>query len=229
MAGFAFKGLFILAICCVLVSGCDHAPREMTISRLDVLMDFETRLSEANFILVESDSSAVTRSWETLEMGGRIPETWFIGFVGNQVTIPSPDPVTAYGISHSDGRTTVVYPLGEPHYPEYGEILPLAVAHYIVPQGDFDIILLVICYQADPKGSMLGIGARTISPDGEDLSAPFAIAMNPGELQGKFFYDDFLDSGEAQAICERFESNQCFLLLTRLNDDSILSTYVPWY
>ncbi|MCK4720313.1 hypothetical protein KAU08_06625, partial [bacterium] len=73
MAGFAFKGLSILAICCALVSGCDRAPREMTISRLDVLMDFETRLSEANFILVESDPSAVTRSWEMLETGGRIP------------------------------------------------------------------------------------------------------------------------------------------------------------
>lgn len=229
MAGFVFKGLLILAICCVLVSGCDHAPREMTISRLDVLMDFETRLSEANFILVESDTNAVTRSWEALEMGGRIPETWFVGFAGNQVTIPSPDPATAYGISHSDGRTTVVYLLGEPYYPEYGDFIPLAVAHYIVPQGDFDIILLVICYQTDPKGSMLGIGARTINPDGEDLSAPFAIAMNLDELLGKFFYDDFLESGEAQAVCERFESNQSFLLLTRLNDDSILSTYVPWY
>ena len=221
--------LIIVPIFLMFLTGCRAESGEMTISRLDMMMDFETRLTEADFVLVESDTAAVAQSWEALESGGRIPATWEPDFAGIEVAVPSPDPLTAYGISHSDGRITVVYPVGEPEIPDYGEIIPLAVAHYIVPDKSLEIILLVLCLQADPEGSMMGVGARTVNPDGEDLSAPFAIAMSRDELQGKFFYDDFINGLESQAVCERSGSNQSFLLLTRLEEGTILSTYVPWY
>ena len=211
------------------ISGCRQDTGELTISRLDMMMDFETRLTDANFVIVESDESAVSTSWDRLGSGSRIPSSWEVDFSGTEISVPPPNPETAFGITHNDGRITVVYPVGEALYPDYGEIIPLAVAHYIIPSKDLEIILLVVCFQADPEGSMAGIGARTVNPDGEDLSAPFAIAMSNEELSGKFFYDEFINGGKDQAVCERSGSNQSFLLLTRLSDETILSTYVPWY
>ncbi|MCX6646098.1 MAG: hypothetical protein NTY09_07060 [bacterium] len=219
----------ILSMFVILSCGCRHDNGEMTVSHLDMMMDFETRLTDANFVLVDSDNAAVSESWEKLESGARIPEKWGADFSGTEIAVPSCDPETAFGITHEDGRITVVYPVGQPGYPEYGNIIPLAVAHYLIPNKNLEILLLVVCFQSDPKGSMSGIGARTVNINGEDLSAPFAIAMSREELQGKFFYDDFINGGKVQAVCERSVSDQSFLLLTRLNEGTILSTYVPWY
>jgi hypothetical protein len=229
MSRFLYSLSFILSMFVIFSCGCRHDNGEMTVSRLDMMMDFETRLNDANFVLVNSDNSAVNASWGMLESGARIPQQWSVDFSGTEITVPSPDPETAFGITHEDGRITVVYPVGQQGYPEYGNIIPLAVAHYLIPNKNLEIILLIVCFQSDSKGSMAGIGSRTVGINGEDLSAPFAIAMSREELQGKFFYDDFLDGGRVQAVCERSGSDQSFLLLTKLNEGTILSTYVPWY
>jgi len=209
--------------------GCNGDMKEHDFPEIYTSLDLETRLQGVDFSLVETNRDAVMRSWEELDEGRAVPETWELAFSGSSIALPPVDPEEAIGILHSNGRSSVIYPMPDPDVPEYGEIMPLAVAHYRIPQNDLDIVLLLVCFQADPDGSLEGIGVRSVDRDGTGLSAPFALALRPGDLEGKFFYDEFIAGTSEQGVAARVEWDQGIMLVSRLSKDVILSTYVPWY
>jgi len=209
--------------------GCAKPSREHGLADLNKDLELEARLSAANFALVSSDAGAVAESHSILIKNHNIPDTVPLEFAGKDVTVPGISTDDAVGMHITNGRLMSVYMFDVPHRPGYGEIIPLALAHYVIPSTGLEFVLLLVCFQYDTEGSNLGIGVRSVSLDGVETSAPFAIALKPEELAGKFFYDDFVGSGEVQAVAGRDDWDQGFLLLTRLDEGTILSTYLPWY
>jgi hypothetical protein len=227
--------LSLLVLVAMSQAGCMHRVTEHTLPELNTGLELEARLEAVNFSIVESDLDAVAVSWSALEHGEDLPRSWPVEFAGTEVELPPIDPDEGVGIAHTDGRVTAVYPMPEPRLPAYGEVLPLAVAHYHIPDRaqdargtGLDIVLLMVCFQADPSGSLAGIGVRSVGVDGVEISAPFAVALRPEQLRGKFFYDEFIAGGEKQQVAARPSWDRGFLLLTRPTEDVVLSTYLPW-
>lgn len=220
----------VVAVCLLLsILGCSRSTGEHGWTDIDRAVELEARLSEADFSLLESDPEAVRLSWERLQESGELPRQWQLEFAGAALSVPPVDPEGAIGMFHSDGRLSVVYPFDDATLPSYGEIVPLAVAHYFVPETDVQVVLLLVCFQSDPKEGHAGIGVRSVAVDGREMSAPFALAVKPEELAGKFFYDQFFSMSEKHAVASRAEWNRGFLLITQLAPDAVLSTYLPWY
>ena len=209
--------------------GCARRPVQSSLPEVNAKLELEARLSGANFSIVQSDLDAVQASWEALTQSTALPDPWPIQFAGTQVEIPPLDPGNAVGIDHTDGRRTVVYLFPDASKPPYGQFSPLAVAHYMIPEPKTDIVLLLVCFQSDSQRAMAGLGVRSLDPAGEETSAPFALAAGPSDLAGKFFYDEFIESSKREAVAARSEWDRGFLLLTRFDPDTILSTYLPWY
>jgi len=228
---FLVRVLVVGTIFAVALTGCDRKPGNVGVSELEKTMQLKTRLEAADFRLVASDDEAVAKSWEALGEGSAIPQSWKLDFAGVEVAVPRIDPADAIGIAHTNGRITAVYPMPNPPMPKYGtgEIVPIAVAYYMIPEPRLDIILLLVCFQYDPKGSNQGIGVKSVNMEGVEVSAPFALALKPEELSGMFFYDEFISGSDVQRVAARKDWDQGFLLLTMLGADVILSTYVPWY
>ena len=225
----AWIAALIALIMLVLSASCAKRSQEHTWSELNLALELETRLREVDFSLVESDMGAVERSRGSLERSGMIPNPWPIRFAGEELPVSLVDALEATGITHENGRLTVIYPMPEPRVPGYGELVPIAIAHYFVPSPRLDIVLLLVCFQADPDGSLAGIGVRSVGTDGVEISAPFALALAPGELPEGFFYGEFMGSGKDQMVAARGTWDRGFLLISRLSEDAILSTYLPWY
>ncbi len=223
--------LVFAATFAVAMTGCDRKSGNVGVPELEKTMQLKTRLESADFQLVASDDEAVAKSWAALGEGSAIPQSWKLDFGGVEVSVPHIDPADAIGIAHTSGRITAVYPMRNPPLPKYGagEIVPIAVAHYMIPDPRLDIILLLVCFQSDPKGSNQGIGVKSVNTQGVEVSAPFALALKPEELSGMFFYDEFISGSDVQRVAARNDWDQGFLLLTLLGPDVILSTYVPWY
>ena len=222
-------GIFVSVMAISICLGCAKPSREHGLKDLNRDLELEVRLSAANFELVSSDAGAVSESYSILTDNRNIPDTVPLEFAGKDVTVPAISTDNAVGMHMTNGRLMSVYMFDIPHRPGYGEIIPLALAHYAIPSNGLEFTLLLVCFQYDTEGSNLGIGVRSVSLDGVETSAPFAVALKPEELAGKFFYDDFIGSGEVQAVAGRDDWDQGFLLLTRLDDETILSTYLPWY
>jgi len=222
---FALAAIVSLQFAC----GCTRSAPEHDFPEIYTSLDLETRLTGVDFSLVESNGDAVAESWRTLDEGDAIPETWELDFSRSRISPPTVDPSGAIGLEHSNGRLSVIYPFPDLEVPQYGGIVPLAVAHYRIPENNLDIILLLVCFQADPDGSLAGIGVRSVDTVGYGLSAPFALALKPEDLAGKFFYDEFLEGSAMQRVAARSEWDQGIMLVSRLSQDVILSTYVPWY
>ena len=199
------------------------------IDRVDLQERINRRLETLDFSLVESDAEVVLQSREILEANAGIPNHWSLRFAGKTVDVPSLDESTPVGVAHDAGRFTCVYLLPDARMPEYTELLPLAVAHYHIPEPQVDIVLLLVCFQADPKGELWGIGVRSVDIEGWDTSSPFAVAVKQDMLTEREIYNEFLPSDHSQAVGARSGWNQGFLLLTKLTDDVVLSSYLPWY
>jgi hypothetical protein len=208
---------------------CGSKQQQKELPQVDPKLELETRLKGVDFSIVQSDSDAVHRGREAIARSVALPEPWPIDFAGTQIHVPSIDSARPVGLDHSDGRFTVAYLFPDIKPPKYGEFAPLAIAQYIVPEGQLDIVVLIVCFQSDPQGSLSGLGVKTLDTSGWELSAPFALAVGSNELKGKFFYDEFLAGGDRQAIAGRPDWDRGFMLLTRLDDKSVLSTYAPWY
>ena len=210
-------------------SGCSPRPRPTTLEEANRELELETRLTGAAFSIVQSEPEAVMESYEALTGSAVIPEMWPLEFAGTSVEMPGIDPSTAIGIAGKSGRSMVVYPFPDVSMPEYGKIVPLAVAQYTIPEPEVQLVLLLICFQSDPEGSINGLSVRSVDTSGIETSAPFALATGPEELRGKFFYDEFLAGSEQQAVAANPGWDRGFMLLTRFTSDVILSTFLPWY
>ena len=75
--------------------------------------------------------------------------------------------------------------------------------------------MLLVAFQSDPKGSLSGIGVKSMDTTGSELSAPFALDVGADELKGKFFYDQFIAGPQPQAIAARSDWDRGFMLLTK--------------
>lgn len=213
----------------VIVYGCSPRPQPTALEEADRDLELETRLRGAAFSIVESEPEVVMESYEALTASGVLPEMWPLEFSGTSIEIPAIDRSTAIGIKNRTGRLTVVYPFPDLVMPKYGKIVPLAVAHYMVPDKRLQIVLLLVCFQSDPQDSMSGLSVRSVDESGVETSAPFALATDPGELRGKFFYDEFLSGSKQQVVAANPNWDRGFMLLTQFNPEVILSTFLPWY
>ena len=230
-----FGVLIILGL--VMAPACQRDAQVAPLPQMDTGLQLDQRLAGVNFSIVQSDLQAVRTGFERLNESTVLPEQWPIDFASTQVEIPDVNPLTdggvdpsrAVGISHTDGRTTVVYLFPDISAPAYGQFCPLAVAQYVVPEVNMNLVFLLVCFQSDPNGAIEGLGARAIDPSGQEISAPFSLATSPGNLRGKFFYDEFISSSDRQAVAARSDWDRGFMLLSRLGPDIILSTYLPWY
>ena len=229
MSEFRSAGLAVLVTFALLLTGCSGSTGEHGWSDIDRAVELEARLAEADFSLVESNPEAVRVSWEKLKEEEALPEPWLLEFAGASVHVPQANSDTAVGIVHADGRLSVLYPFPDPAVPTYGEIFPLAIAHYMVPDAEVQVVLLLVCFQGDPQGGLAGVGVRSVSRHGRETGAPFALAVRPEELAGKFFYDEFGSMSQVHAVASRADWDRGVLLITRLAPDAVLSTYLPWY
>ena len=227
------NGLKILLMCLilmtVLVCGCPSSVDEHGLADLNMELELENRLTVADFSIIESDSDVVDESYSALMENVEIPVGIEVEFAGKDVGIPPISPDRAIGMQLTNGRSMVVYLFDDMQRPMYGEIRPLALSHYMIPSADLELVLLLVCFQYDTGESNVGIGVRSLNLEGTEMSAPFAVAVSPDELAGKFFYDGFIEGGDEQAVAGRDDWDQGFLLLTRLDDETVLSTYLPWY
>ncbi len=226
------KRIPVILACFIIVTiltACPGRTPEYNVSQLEETLQLETRLEASEFSLMQSNEEAVAISWEMLDEGDILPASWHLEFAGEDIAIWNIDPGHAVGIMHPNGRVTTVYPVTEPITLEFGEIEPVCVAHYYIPEPRLDIILLLVCFQSDPDGSNAGVGVKSINIDGIEISAPFALALRQEDLSGLFFYDEFISGAEGQRVAAREEWDQGFLLLTRIGPEAILSTYLPWY
>jgi len=221
--------MLVCPLVLLLISSCGGTGEEHSFSDLDAKLQLEARLQESEFDIITSSEQAVEMSWSIIGTEGIIPDTWHLDFSGSDITIPDISPESCTGILHPNGRVTAVYTFPDPQPPPYGELVPIAIAHYMVTEPELDILLLIVAFQADPDNNPAGIGVRTVDTDGYDLSAPFSIALDESELAGMFFYDEYIESDAVHSMAARTDWDRGFLLLTRLNDSIILSTYVPWY
>jgi hypothetical protein len=196
---------------------------------MDTGLQLDQRLSVVNFSLVQNDPDAVEMSYNAISQSIVLPESWPVQFANIEVSVPQIDPSNAIGITHIDGRRTVVYLFPDVQVPVFGQFIPLGIANYMIPEADLNLIFLIVCFQADPDGNISGIGARCIDISGKDISAPFALVTTSAQLSGKFFYDQFLASDAQQAVAGRQDWDRGFVLISRLAPDVILSTYIPWY
>ena len=136
--------LVVLSIAqAVTLSSCDRNAREHNWPELNTALELEIRLGEVDFSLQESDADIVNRSREILNGGDALPELWEIDFAGTETPLPAFDTGDAVGIRHPNGRFTAVYPMPDVTLPVYGEIEPIAVAHYFIPQPRLDIMVVI--------------------------------------------------------------------------------------
>jgi len=219
----------VLLLMLFVISGCVKPAQEQGLPDLNRDLELEIRLTAADFSIIESYSEVVDASYASLLEKFTIPETVRLEFAGKDVGIPEISPGNAVGMGLTNGRSMVVYLFDIAHRPGYGEIVPLALSHYRVPSVDLDIVLILVCFQYDTEGSNVGIGVRSVNLEGVETSAPFAVALAPDELAGKFFYDEFINGGMEQAVAGREDWDQGYLMLTRLDEETIVSTYLPWY
>jgi hypothetical protein len=220
---------FCVGILIVSAISCNRALAVHDLPELDQSLALMTRLESADFSLVTSNPEAVAISLSVFSSEIILPDSWPVEFAGIDVDVPPINPSTAIGISHTNGRDTVVYPMANPPAPKYGDLIPIVIAHYYIPEPRMDLVLLLLAFQSDPGESASGIGIRAVGPDGTEISAPFALALTPEDLSGRFFYDDFIAGTETQRVAAREAWDQGVLLLTRLGPETILSTYVAWY
>ena len=209
--------------------GCGREKQTQVLPEANRVMELEARLTSSEFSLLQSDREAVKESMQVLATSVVIPDLWQIDFASTEVKVPKLNPENAVGIKHTSGRISAVYLFDDVKMPGYGEFVPLALAHYLVPEPRLDVILLLVCFQSSPDGALTGIGVRSLDMEGVETSAPFALALDVSELQGKFFYDEFISGSAQQAVAGRASWDRGFLLLTRLSDFAVLSTYLPWY
>jgi hypothetical protein len=221
--------ILLLLLSIFVLPACGNKSGSKVLSQVDPKLELDKRLTGVNFSLIKSDRSAVDTSWDYISHSAVLPESWPVGFAGSSVQVPEPDKSSAFGIRHPDGRITAVFPFADVSVPEYGKFEPLAIANYCIPETDVRIILLLVCFQSDPGNSLSGLAVRSLDPQGVETSVPFALAVRSSELRGKFFYDEFIDGKENKAVAGRADWDRGFLLLTRLNADTVLSTYLTWY
>jgi hypothetical protein len=224
-----FASIVIAVAALMQVTACPSGNGHVGNPVEDESLGLMTRLESVDFDLVSSDPEAVAVSWEALEQGQVLPDPWPLELSGGSESIPPPDPDQAFGITHSNGRRSVIYMLPGISDPSYEQIVPLAVAHYYIPEPRQDIILLLTAFQTDPSESLQGIGVISVNTDGLEMSAPFALALKPEDLSGRFFYDEFVSGDSATGLAGRPEWDQGVLLLVRLREDAVLSVYLPWY
>ncbi len=218
-----------LIIGLVIAIGCQQDGQEREMPDFNKELELDARLEMSGFSLVHNDRDAVDASWTVLDGGNIIPDLLEVEFAGEGVRISKPDPSEAIGISHTNGRLSVVYPLDSSEFPTFGDLVPIAMAHYVIPENETDILLLMLSFQVDKDESNIGVGLKTINMEGKEMSAPFAVAMEPEKLSGKFFFDEFLAGDQTHDVAARNEWDQGILLITKLSGTSILSTYLPWY
>jgi hypothetical protein len=221
--------IVLICVSFVCVTACGSKSSSKVLPQVDPKLELDKRLTGVDFSLLQSNRDAVDTSWNSLSHSTVIPENWPVNFAGSSVKVPKIDPSHAVGIKHADGRITAVYPFPDSKIPEYGKFQPLALAHYMVPETRLDIVLLLVCFQSDPENSLSGLAVRSLDLQGVETSVPFAIAAKADELRGKFFYDQFLAGSENQAVAGRAEWDRGFLLLTRFDANTVLSTYLTWY
>jgi len=212
-----------------LVSSCSGSQPTHSLPDIDESLALMTRLEAADFSLVTGNPDIVALSREYLAGEGILPNPWPVEFAGAELEIPDILSASAVGIPHTTGRTSVVYLFPEPGFPEYGELVPIAVAHYHIDEPEVNLVILLAAFQSDPGGSESGIGVRSVNTGGVEMSAPFALALKPEDLAGKFFYDEFMSGSETQRVAARKSWDQGILLLTRIRSDAVVSTYLPWY
>ncbi len=224
--------LILYAALMALGISCDIGDRELhggeAIEEVELQEILDRRLNRMDFSLVEDDPEASELSREILDNEIDIPNQWPKQFAGDRVAVQSPEQMRTLGILHDDGRSTCVYLLPEPRLPAYGELVPLAIAHYHIPDPNLDIVLLLVCFQSDPQEKLSGIGVRSIDPEGREVSTPFAVALKPEYLAGRELYDEFLSGEEVQAVGAHTGWSRGFLLLSRVAPDVILSAYLHW-
>jgi hypothetical protein len=222
--------IYIVLLCAGLAPiSCTQKTDDKTLPKVDPKLELDQRLTGADFSLIQSDPGAVEVSRRALTQSTVLPEQWPIEFANTKVAVPSIDAARAVGIRHDDGRSTVVYLFPDVELPAYSKFEPLALAHYMIPAEGVNIVLLIVSFQSDSQGSLAGIAVRSLDPDGIETGVPFAIAAKSDELKGKFFYDQFLSGPDNQAIAGRPAWDRGFMLLTRYNPDTVLSTYLAWY
>ncbi len=222
-------GLLLLLMLALLAASCNPSTGPVDNPVEDESLKLMTRLEMADFSLVTSDAEAVAVSLSVLSNDLQLPDPWSLEFSGGELSLPELDPGNAYGISHPNGRASVIYTFPASAVPTYEQIVPVAVAHYRIGEAGTDLILLLVAFQSDPGGSNTGVGVLSLNTDGLEMSAPFALALTHDELSGRFFYDDFLSGDSDTALAGRPEWDQGVLILTRLGEEVVLSTYLPWY
>lgn len=209
--------------------GCVEKDQESSISEVNRALELDKRLTSADFSIIKSEPEVVKIAMEMMTQSVVIPEQWRIEFAGQTLDLPDIEQTVAQGYKHDDGRMTIVYMFQGVKVPDYGKFIPLAIAQYIVPEKNLQIVLLLVCFQSDPEGGLSGISVRSLDISGVETAAPFALAANCEDLKGKFFYNEFLDSADEQRIAGRSGWNRGFLLLSKLSKEVILSTYLSWY
>jgi len=211
----------------ILAAACSTGSRDVSFEELDRTLELKSRLDESNFEILKSDPFAVEASFRILSSENSVPSTWHVDFAGTDIDLSELKPEDGMGISHASGRISSVYAFSEFIAPKYGQFAPVAVAHYVIPENGLDIVLLIVCFQTDPDENPSGLSVRSL--DGIETSAPFAVAIDTSELKGLYFYDEYIDSGEKFSIAGRPDWDRGVLLLTRLDEDTVLSIYLPWY
>lgn len=224
------KILSFLLACIQVIAGysCSRQPENYNWEEINSVLDLETRLEDSSLEITEADPDAILMSRELIS-GMDLPSEWPIQFASREVQVPDIDFESGLGIVHTDSHITVVYPFEDFIMPGYSQFRPLGIAHYIIPSNDLDILVLLVCFQTDPDGSPEGLMLRSLDIEGRETSAPFAVTLPSGELAGRFFYDEFIESGRKFSLAANSGWSRGFLLLTRLDGDFILSTYLPWY
>lgn len=208
---------------------CAEKTPTVSLDSLDKSMELSLRLEESEFSILDSEIPAVEYSYSVLNSGEDLSGTWYIEFAGKEVDVAAIDKGASWGLVYENQRRTAIYENDKFEVPAYGEIEPLAITHYIIPENEISVVLMLVCFQTDPTNDPRGLSVRSVDREGMETSAPFAVALNISELHGLMFYDEFIESGEKYAVAARKDWDRGCLLLTKISGETVLSTYLPWY
>ena len=122
--------ILVLCLLVFLLQACGNPTPQKELPKVNPELDLNTRLTGVNFPLIQTDPTAVLAGIDALSRSVALPEPWPLQFAGAQVHVPPIASARQVGISHPDGRKTIVYMFPDVKSPGFGQFEPLARSIY---------------------------------------------------------------------------------------------------